>query len=92
MQVPLHLYFIEIKFRLLYFFFSCFSCFIIVFNYHETIFFFSTYSLFFINKGKFITTHIAELFATHMYVSFNAVTFINFPYAYYHCRQFLSSS
>nr|YP_010925367.1 SecY-independent protein translocase component tatC [Neoporphyra dentata]WKD83573.1 SecY-independent protein translocase component tatC [Neoporphyra dentata]BDB33250.1 SecY-independent transporter protein [Neoporphyra dentata] len=92
MQIPLHLYLLEIKIRLWYFFFSCFSCFVIILNYHEAILFFYTYSFSFINKGKFITTHIAELFATYMYISFNVIAFANFPYAYYHCNQFLGSS
>nr|AIB08096.1 SecY-independent transporter protein [Neoporphyra perforata] len=92
MQIPLHFFVVELKFRFFYFFFSFLSCFVITVNYHEAIFFFSTYSFSFINEGRFITTHIAELFSTYIYISFNLIIFLNFPYAYYHCSQFISSS
>nr|YP_010925392.1 SecY-independent protein translocase component tatC [Neoporphyra seriata]WKD83598.1 SecY-independent protein translocase component tatC [Neoporphyra seriata] len=92
MQIPLHLHLIEIKFRFFYFFLSFAGCLAIIFHYHEAMFFFSTHSFSFINEGKFITTHITELFATYIYITLNLVTFLNFPYAYYHCKQFLSAS
>nr|YP_009159740.1 SecY-independent transporter protein [Pyropia nitida]AKQ53246.1 SecY-independent transporter protein [Pyropia nitida] len=91
MQIPLHFYLNEIKWRFYYFCFSFIICLIIILNYHEAVFFWSTYSFSFVNKNRFITTHIAELFATSMYVSINIVSFINFPYAYYHCNSFFSS-
>lgn len=92
MQIPLHFYLFEFKLRLFYFFFSFITCLMIIVRYHEAIFFFVTYTFSFINAGKFIATHIAELFATSIYISINITLVINFPFAYYHCSRFFSSS
>nr|YP_009040937.1 SecY-independent transporter protein [Pyropia kanakaensis]AIB08215.1 SecY-independent transporter protein [Pyropia kanakaensis] len=92
MQFPIHSHLAEIKWRFSYFSFSFISCLVIILNYHEAVFFWSTYSFAFVNKSRFITTHIAELFTTFTYINVNIVFFINSLYAYYHCHQFLGSS
>nr|QKZ95193.1 Protein translocase subunit SecY [Pyropia pulchra] len=92
MRIPLQFHLNEIKWRFGYFFFSFSNCLIIILNYHEAVFFWTTYSFSFVNDGKFITTHIAELFTTCIYISVNIVAFLNFPYAWYHCFNFFSSS
>lgn len=92
MQIPIYFYLVEFKCRLFYFLFSFISCLIVIITYHEAIFFFNTYTFYFINNGNFIATHIAELFETSTYISFNISLIINFPFAYYHCSSFLSSS
>lgn len=92
MQIPLRCYLIEFKFRFVYFLLSFFLSLLVVINYHEAVFFFETYTFLFINEGAFIATHIAELFSTSMYISFNLVLCINYPFAYYHCSRFFNSS
>lgn len=92
MQIPLHYHLIEFKFRLTYFLFSFTCCLIVTMNYHEAVLFLETYTFSFINDGKFIATHIAELFTTSICISFNIVLCINIPFAYYHCSRFLSPS
>nr|AMN87291.1 SecY-independent transporter protein [Pyropia endiviifolia] len=94
MQIPLRFHLTEVKWRFYYFCFSfgSYICLIIILNYHEVMFFWGTYSFSFVNEGKFITTHIAELFATSMYISINIGFFTSFPYAYYHCSSFFGSS
>nr|YP_009040907.1 SecY-independent transporter protein [Neopyropia fucicola]AIB08127.1 SecY-independent transporter protein [Neopyropia fucicola] len=92
MQIPLRCYLTEFKFRLVYFLLSFSFSLLIIINHHEAVIFFETYTFLFINDGRFIATHIAELFATSIYISFNLVLFINYPFLYYHCSRFLNSS
>lgn len=92
MTLPLQLHFKELRFRTSYLLFSYLLSLLIMLKYNESIFFLETYALIYLDKKRFIATHITEVFFTSIYAGVSLSGAINFPYAYYHCRNFLVPS
>ena len=91
MKLPLQLYFKELKLRISYLLFSYFLSLLIMLKYNESIFFLETYAFIYFNKKRFIATHITEVFFTSIYAGISLSCAISFPYAYYHCKNFLTA-